>query len=120
WRLAWGCPWPVAPSVPVVVAVWGCDCVVALHASCVLRPHVIGADGSLRLRYGALLDIRVPAGRIASVRAVRAFPEGRMAAVGDDGTADLAVAGQTTVTVELTEPVRFGRALGRPAEPGRV
>lgn len=109
-------PWPVVHAVTLVVDVWGCYFVLALHASCVVRPHVIGADGSLRLRYGALLDIRIPVGRIASVRAVRAFPEGKMAAVGEDGTADLAVAGQTTVTVELTGPVRFVRVLGRPAE----
>ncbi|MET8537588.1 hypothetical protein ABZV67_38915 [Streptomyces sp. NPDC005065] len=32
------------------------------------------------------------------------------------GVADMAVAGQTTVTVELTEPVRYIRALGKPAE----
>ncbi|MEU3949720.1 hypothetical protein [Streptomyces sp. NPDC029526] len=109
-------PWPVVHAVLLVVDLWGCYFVVALHASCVVRPHVIGADGSLRLRYGALLDIRVPAGRIASVRAATAFPEGRFAAVSGDGTADLAVAGLTTVTVELTEPVRFVRVLGRPAE----
>ncbi|WP_432056617.1 hypothetical protein [Streptomyces sp. bgisy022] len=109
-------PWPVVHGVLLVVDLWGCYVVVALHASCVVRPHVIGADGSLRLRYGALLDIRVPAGRIASVRAVTAFPQGRFAAVSDDGAADLAVAGLTTVTVELTEPVRFVRVLGGPAE----
>ncbi|WP_260476247.1 hypothetical protein [Streptomyces sp. WAC 06783] len=38
-------------------------------------------DGSLRLRYGALLDIRIPADRIASVRLDRQFPSDKLAAV---------------------------------------
>ncbi|WP_232788965.1 hypothetical protein [Streptomyces odonnellii] len=109
-------PWPVVHAVTLVLDIWGCCFVIALHASCVVRPHVIGAEGSLRLRYGALLDIRIPAGRVASVRLERKFPDGRMAAVDGNGVADLAVGGQTTVTVELSEPVRYVRALGRPAE----
>jgi hypothetical protein len=109
-------PWPLVDAVFLVLDVWGCYFVVALHLSCVVRPHVIGADGSLRLRYGALLDVRIPADRIASVRADRRFPEGKLGAGDDNGTADLAVASQTTVTVELTEPVRYVRVLGRRAE----
>ncbi|MCZ7432611.1 hypothetical protein [Streptomyces sp. WMMC1477] len=109
-------PWPVVHAVTLVVDVWSCYFVIALHASCVVRPHVIGADGSLRLRYGVLLDIRVPPERVASVRLERTFPEGKLAAVDEGGVADMAVAAQTTVTVELAEPVRFVRALGRPAE----
>ncbi|MFE7127338.1 hypothetical protein [Streptomyces sp. NPDC057617] len=109
-------PWPVVHAVTLVLDIWGCYFVIALHASCVVRPHVIGADGSLRLRFGALLDIRIPADRIASVRLDRKFPDGKLAAVDENGVADMAVAGQTTVTVELNEPVRYVRALGRPAE----
>ncbi|MFJ8601742.1 hypothetical protein ACIREM_24110 [Streptomyces shenzhenensis] len=109
-------PWPVVHAVTLVLDIWGCYFVLALHASCVVRPHVIGADGSLRLRYGALVDIRIPADRIASVRLERKFPESRLAAVDENGVADLAVGGQTTVTVELTEPVRYVRVLGRPAK----
>ncbi|MEU1300643.1 hypothetical protein [Streptomyces shenzhenensis] len=109
-------PWPVVHAVTLVLDIWGCYFILALHASCVVRPHVIGADGSLRLRYGALVDIRIPADRIASVRPDRKFPESRLAAVDENGVAHLAVGGQTTVTVELTEPVRYVRVLGRPAE----
>ncbi|MFE9613796.1 hypothetical protein [Streptomyces sp. NPDC006012] len=108
-------PWPMVHAVTLVLDVWGCYFVVALHASCVVRPHVIGADGRLRLRYGALLDIRIPADRIASVRLDRRFPQSRPGAVDENGVAELAVGGQTTITVELTEPVRYVRALGRPA-----
>lgn len=114
--LAFLIPWPLVDAVFLVLDVWGCYFVAALHLSCVVRPHVVGADGSLRLRYGALLDVRIPAESIASVRADRRFPEGRLGAADGNGTADLAVASQTTVTVELTGPVRYVRALGRPAE----
>jgi hypothetical protein len=114
--LAYLIPWPVVHAVTLVLDIWGCYFVLALHASCVVRPHVIGADGSLRLRYGALLDIRIPADRIASVRLDRKFPDGKLAVVDENGVADIAVGGQTTVTVELTEPVRYVRALGKPAE----
>ncbi|WP_328868928.1 hypothetical protein OHT76_01890 [Streptomyces sp. NBC_00287] len=114
--LAFLIPWPIVHAVTLVLDIWGCYFVIALHASCVVRPHVIGPGGSLRLRYGALLDIRIPADRIASVRQDRKFPESKLGAVDENGVSDLAVAGQTTVTVELTEPVRYIRALGKPAE----
>ncbi|WP_253195572.1 hypothetical protein [Streptomyces sp. JHA26] len=109
-------PWPVVHATTLVLDIWGCYFLLALHASCVVRPHVIGADGSLRLRYGALLDIRIPAHRIASVRPERACPNGGPAAPDESGVADMAVAGLTTVTVELTEPVRYVRVLGKHAE----
>ncbi|MGW2281040.1 hypothetical protein [Streptomyces sp. NPDC001770] len=109
-------PWPLVHAVMLVLDLWGCWFLLALHASSVVRPHVIGADGSLRLRYGALLDIRVPADRIASVRLDRRFPDGRPGAVDEHGTADLAVGSRTTVTVELTGPLRYARVLGRSAE----
>ncbi|WP_236566686.1 hypothetical protein [Nocardia sp. CY41] len=114
--LAYVIPWRLVHAIVLVVDVWGVFFVIALHASCVVRPHVIGADGSLRLRYGALLDIRIPAERIASVRVHRRYPDTRLAAVDSDAAADLAVAGQTTVTVSLTEPVAFTRPLGKPAQ----
>lgn len=109
-------PWPVVHTVFLVLDIWGIYFIIALQASCVVRPHVVGADGSLRVRYGVLLEIRVPAERIASVRADRRFPSGGgLLRMSDDGTADLAVGGQTTVTVELTEPVAFTRPLGSEA-----
>ncbi|MFI9230783.1 hypothetical protein [Streptomyces rimosus] len=43
-------------------------------------------DGSLRLRYGALLDIRIPADRIASVRLDRQFPSGKLAAMNENAS----------------------------------
>ncbi|THA57509.1 hypothetical protein [Streptomyces sp. A1136] len=114
--LAFVIPWPLVHATTLVLDVWGCYFLLALHASCVVRPHVVGADGSLRLRYGALLDIRIPAGRMASVRPRLGFPQGKPAVVDASGVADVAVAGLTTVTVELTEPVRYVRVLGKQDE----
>ncbi|MFI5952186.1 hypothetical protein [Cryptosporangium sp. NPDC051539] len=108
-------PWPIVHAVTLVLDVWGVYFVIALHASCVVRPHVV-AGGSLRLRYGALLDVRIPAGSIAAVRAQRKYVGSKFGAPDDDGVACVAVAGETTVLVELSTPVRFVRVLGAPAE----
>jgi hypothetical protein len=109
-------PWPAVRKAVLVLDLWGVYFVLALHASCVVRPHVIGADGSLRLRYGGLIDIRIPAGRIASVRLERRYAGEKRGAVDADGVAVLAVSSETTVTVELTEPVGYVRVLGKPAQ----
>ncbi|MEV6105878.1 hypothetical protein AB0M28_14350 [Streptomyces sp. NPDC051940] len=108
--------WPAVHLVVTVLDVWGLYFIVALHASCVVRPHVIGADGSLRLRYGALVDVRIPAELIASAHLDRRYPERPLLSAAEDGTADLAVASQTNVTVRLTGPVPFTRALGQRGE----
>ncbi|MFE3666304.1 hypothetical protein ACFXOR_25575 [Streptomyces sp. NPDC059164] len=106
-------PWPLVHAVLLVVDVYGIVVVLALHAASVTRPHLVGADGSLRLRYGALFDLRVPAASIASARVERRFPDGGPVRVDEDGTLDLAVGSRTSVTVELTGPVEFVRPLGR-------
>jgi hypothetical protein len=114
--LAFFIPWPLVHLTLLVVDVWGLWFIVALHAACAVRPHVVGADGSLRLRYGALFDLRIPAGRIAAARVERRYPEGSMLRIDEDGTLDLIVSGQTTVAIELTEPVTLVRPLGRRAQ----
>jgi hypothetical protein len=105
-------PWPLVHTVLLVVDVYGAVLILALHAACVVRPHVVGSDGSLRLRSGALFDLQVPAAAIAAARVERRYPDGGLVQVGADGVLDLAVGGQTTVTVELAEPVGFVRPLG--------
>ncbi|MFC3351242.1 hypothetical protein ACFOOM_28210 [Streptomyces echinoruber] len=105
-------PWPLVHTVLLVVDVYGAVLILALHAACVVRPHVVGSDGSLRIRYGALFDLQVPAAAIAAARVERRYPDGGLVHVGADGVLDLAVGGQTTVTVELAEPVEFVRPLG--------
>ncbi|MGP3943645.1 MULTISPECIES: hypothetical protein [Streptomyces] len=110
--LAMVIPWPAVHAVLLVIDVYGVVLILALHAACVVRPHVVGSDGSLRVRYGALFDLRVPAAAIATARVDRRYPDGRLVRVSADGVLDLAVGSQTTVTVELTEPVKFVRPLG--------
>lgn len=108
-------PWPLVREITLALDLWGVYFILGVLASFVVRPHVIGADGSLRLCSGALLDIRIPARDIAAVRAERRSGRGRRGAVDDDGYADLTQSGQTTVTVELTQPVTFTRPLGQQA-----
>lgn len=108
-------PWPLVREIALVLDIWGVYFIIALYASFVVRPHVIGSDGSLRLRYGALLDIRVPARDIAAVCVERRYARGKLAAVDADGCAELSQGGQTTVTVQLARPVAFTRPLGKPA-----
>ncbi|MCP3816588.1 hypothetical protein NLX86_00060 [Streptomyces sp. A3M-1-3] len=105
-------PWPLVHRIVLVLDVYGIVFVLAMHAACVTRPHVVGADGSLRVRYGALFDLRLQAGAVASARVERRYPSGRLVQVDEDGVLDLVVGGQTTVTVELVEPVEFVRPLG--------
>jgi hypothetical protein len=109
-------PWPVVHAVTLVLDIWGVYFVIALHASCVVRPHVVGADGSLRLRYGALLDIRIPAGQVVSARLGRRYTKSKVGNIDPDGVADLPVASETTVTVQLREPLGYVRVLGRTAQ----
>lgn len=84
--------------------------VLGLQAAAVTRPHVLGA-AELRLRDGARREIRIPLERIASVRYDLRFVREQREDGGE--VAELAVAGQTSVTVELSEPVVAVRLLGR-------
>lgn len=109
-------PWPVVRITVLVVDLWGVYFAIALYASCVVRPHVVHADGSVRLRYGALLDIRIPAQAIVEARVERRQVRGKLATVDERGCAALSQGGQTTVTVELATPVAFSRPLGKRSE----
>ncbi|WP_443056496.1 hypothetical protein [Streptomyces sp. NBC_00667] len=105
-------PWPVVARVLLVLDGYGVLAVLALHAACVQRPHVVRADGSLRIRYGVLFGLTVPPDAVASVRVERRYPQGRLVTVSEDGVLDLVVGGQTTVTLELARPLDFVRPLG--------
>lgn len=101
--------WPTVHAVFLFLDVYGIVIVVALHASSVVRPHVLDPDdGSLRIRRYVHVDLRVPLERIASVRR-----ELRMTHERADGELDVEVGSQTTVTLELTEPVTHVTFLGR-------
>ncbi|MFD0358823.1 hypothetical protein ACFVHW_34585 [Streptomyces sp. NPDC127110] len=105
-------PWPAVHRVVLVLDVYGVLLVLALHAACVTRPHVLRADGSLRIRYGALFDLTVPPDAVASARVERRYPEGRLVTLSEEGVLDLIVGSQTTVTLELNRPLDFRRPLG--------
>lgn len=113
-------PWPAVHRIMLFVDVYGVLLILAMHAACVTRPHVVDADGSLRIRYGVLFDLWIPAASIASARVERRYPEGRLVQLGPDGVLDLAVGSQTTVTVELTAPLGFVRPLGGRGQAGTV
>ncbi|MFF7788897.1 hypothetical protein [Streptomyces sp. NPDC007991] len=101
--------WPTVHAVFLFLDVYGIVIVVALHASSVVRPHVLDPDdGSLRIRRYVHVDLRVPLERIASVRR-----ELRMTHERADGELDVEVGSQTTVTLELTEPVTHVTFFGR-------
>ncbi|MGW7317706.1 hypothetical protein [Streptomyces sp. NPDC054865] len=129
--LAFLIPWPAVHRAVLVLDVYGVLLMLAMHAACVTRPHVVRPDGSLRIRYGALFDLTVPADAVASVRVDRRYPEGRLVKLSGDGKGDgkgegnaggdragegqvldLIVGSQTTVTLELNRPLEFRRPLG--------
>ncbi|MFF2813286.1 hypothetical protein ACFVT2_40220 [Streptomyces sp. NPDC058000] len=105
---------PVAHAVLLVVDVYTVLMVLGIQAAAVTWPHVLGADGLL-LRDGARSELRIPVELIASVRyELRSGPgNGRSDGHKDGGVRELAVAGQTSVTLELVEPVVAVRLLGR-------
>ncbi|WP_086832479.1 hypothetical protein [Streptomyces sp. NRRL B-24572] len=100
--------WPFVHAVFLVLDVYTVLFVLGLHAASVTRPHTL-AGGVLRVRQGAHVDVRVPVGRIAAVRRESLFSHEKA-----DGELNLAVGSQTSVTIELTEPVDAPRLLGAP------
>ncbi|MEV6568691.1 hypothetical protein [Streptomyces kronopolitis] len=101
---------PVVHGVLLVLDVYTVLMMLGIQAAAVTRPHVLGA-GALRLRDGARRELWIPLGRIASVRYDLRFSREETRA--GDGAAEFAVGGQTSVTVELSEPVVLEGLLGR-------
>ncbi|MFF5482824.1 hypothetical protein ACFY5C_36720 [Streptomyces sp. NPDC012935] len=81
--------------------------IIGMHAASVVRPHVLDA-GSLRIRRAAHVDLRIPLEKIAHVRRELRTTHERA-----DGELNLAIGAQTTVTLELAEPVAHFTFLGR-------
>ncbi|MEU7068793.1 hypothetical protein AB0B30_01855 [Streptomyces narbonensis] len=100
--------WPVVHAIVFVLDVYTVLFVLGLHAASVTRPHVLTGD-VLRLRQAAHVDVRVPLGLIASVRRESLFSHEKT-----EGELNLAVGSQTSLTIELTEPVDVPRLLGGP------
>ncbi|ALO07964.1 Integral membrane protein [Streptomyces venezuelae] len=105
--------WPAVHAVVLVLDVYTVLFVLGLHGASVTRPHVLTGD-ALRLRQAAHVDVRVPLDLIASVRRESLFSHEKT-----DGELNLAVGSQTSLTIELTEPVDAPRLLGAP-RPVRV
>ncbi|MFJ6072712.1 hypothetical protein ACIQFU_17970 [Streptomyces sp. NPDC093065] len=104
--------WPTAHHVMLVLDVYTVVMVVGLHAASVVRPHVLDPGaGVLRIRRALHVDLRIPLERIASVRR-----ELRTTHESADGQLDLAVQSQTSVIVELAEPVAHVSFFGRRRE----
>lgn len=103
-------------SYPTVQRVWfmmdmyTLVIIIGIHASSVVRPHVLDA-GSLRIRRAAHVDLRIPLEKIAHVRRELRTTHERA-----DGELNLAIGAQTTVTLELAEPVAHVTFLGRPRD----
>ncbi|MER6132097.1 hypothetical protein [Streptomyces sp. NPDC001815] len=101
---------PAVHRVVLVLDVYTLLLVVGMHAAAVTRPHVL--DGTvLRIRRAAHVDLRVPLSAIASVRRELVTTHER-----SEGRLDLAMAAQTTITLELAAPVRHFTFLGRPQD----
>lgn len=101
---------PLVHQVFLVLDLYTILIVVGLHAASVTRPHVL-AGTTLRLRRFATVDLCVPLTAVASVRReLRTTHEKR------DGELNMEVGSQTTVTVELDEPVAYLTFFGRRRE----
>ncbi|MFJ2745968.1 hypothetical protein ACIO3O_40630 [Streptomyces sp. NPDC087440] len=100
---------PVLQAAFLVLDVYTVVLILGLHAAAVTRPHVVRADGGLRVRSGAHVDLAIGAEQIDSVRYDLRLNPGQ---AGDD-VLELAVASQTSVTVRLNSPVEAVSLLGR-------
>ncbi|GAA5084075.1 hypothetical protein HNP84_003760 [Thermocatellispora tengchongensis] len=114
---AWDVPDPIRLAF-LVLDGYSVLAALAMHASCVTRPHVITRD-ELRIRYGAFLDARIPRALIATARPARNLNETGTITV-RDGRLSVAISHQTNLAIELTAPVTITRPLGRQAEITRI
>lgn len=98
---------PTVHHVFLVLDVYTVLIIAGLHAASVTRPHVLTST-TLRLRRFIAVDVRIPLTAVASVRReLRTTHEKR------DGELNLDIASQTTITLELSEPVEYLTFLGR-------
>ncbi|WMX47348.1 hypothetical protein [Streptomyces roseicoloratus] len=100
--------WPAVHAVMLVLDVYTVLFVLGLHAASATRPHLLTAD-ALRVRQAAHVDVTIPLDRITAVRRETLFSHEKK-----DGELNLAVGSQTSLTLELGEPVDAPRLLGAP------
>ncbi|WP_369215017.1 hypothetical protein [Streptomyces flavofungini] len=101
---------PTVHAVVLFVDVYTVLLFIGIHAASVTRPHVLSPE-ELRVRHGAHHDLRIPLARIASARADRRYTHEPA-----EGVLNIPVASQTSLTLELTEPVDAVGLLGKRRE----
>ncbi|MGY4921248.1 hypothetical protein [Streptomyces sp. 900105755] len=100
--------WPAVHLVVLVLDVYTVLFVVGLHAAAVVHPHLLTPD-ALHVRNGVRLDLRIPLDAITAVRRETRYRHEKAA-----GELDVPIGSQTSVTLELAEPVaHFGLLGGR-------
>ncbi|MFD5426555.1 hypothetical protein [Streptomyces sp. NPDC127084] len=99
---------PVVHEIVLVLDVYTVAFMLGLYAASAARPHVLSAD-TLRLRQAAHVDIRIPLESIATVSYELLFSHDKK----EEGVLNLAVGAQTSLTLELSEPVTSVGLLGR-------
>ncbi|WRZ36382.1 hypothetical protein OG931_35595 [Streptomyces phaeochromogenes] len=105
---------PAVHRVVLALDVYTLLLIVGMHAASVTRPHVLddtADEAFLRIRRAAHVDVRVPLAAISSVRRELVTTHEKR-----DGQLDLAIGAQTTITLELSSPVRHFTFLGRPKD----
>ncbi|WP_425834545.1 hypothetical protein [Streptomyces fractus] len=102
--------WPTLHHIVLFLDVYTVLMMLGLHAASVTRPHVVTAD-ALRVRRAAHVDLRIPLERIASVRR-----ENKYTHTPREGELNLDVGSQTSITLELADPVRHFTFLGHPKD----
>ncbi|MGW7070124.1 hypothetical protein ACWGII_25685 [Streptomyces sp. NPDC054855] len=98
--------WPTLHAITLVIDVYGVILMLGVHAASVTRPHVLSGD-ALRVRHGAHRDLLIPLDLIVSASGERRFTHEAA-----DGVLNIPVAAQTSLTLELAEPVMVAGFLG--------
>nr|WP_239158068.1 hypothetical protein [Streptomyces sp. SID13726] len=99
---------PAVHRVVLFLDVYTVAFVVGLHAANVVRPHLLDAE-ELRIRRGVHVDLRIPLHQVQGVRReLRATHDTR-----GTGELDLPVGSQTSLTLQLAQPVAHFTFLGR-------
>ncbi|MGY0486854.1 hypothetical protein [Streptomyces sp. WG-D5] len=102
--------WPLLHGVVLFLDVYTVVWILGLHAAAVTRPHVV-SDDTLRVRRGVLVDLRIPLERITAVRRENMYTH-----EAKEGELNLDIGAQTSLTVELADPVTHFTFLGRPQD----